>query len=233
MHNVHIAAILPVINVPYNRIAIDPYVFITFSEESKTMGILFDMFPVLAFFIAYLLAPKGATLIPILTIVAAMAIQIAIQKIKDGAVKKLHLYSFLLLLPFAALAIYFRDYSFVAWKFSIFYWAIGLVILGAYYFKQINLFEKLFVYIEKQLDAVPSDVWARCNIMYAIFMITIGILNIIIFYNFGQDTWFYFKLFGTIGLNMLFLIGVMIYLFKFIPDEEEEQATETTSNDGQ
>ncbi len=197
------------------------------------MGILFDMFPVLAFFIAYLLAPAGSTLIPTLTIVVAMALQIAIQKIKDGVVKKLHLYSFLLLLPFAALAIYFKNYSFVAWKFSIFYWAIGLVILGAYYFKQINLFEKLFVYIEKQLAAVPADVWARCNILYAVFMISIGILNIIIFYNFGQDTWFYFKVFGTIGLNMAFLIGIMIYLFKFIPDEDDQQAIETsTNNDG-
>ncbi len=197
------------------------------------MGILFDLFPVLAFFIAYLLVPQSlspfwfeptnSTLIPTLTIVIAMALQIAIQKIKEGTVKKLHLYSFLILLPFAAMTIYFKDYSFVAWKFSIFYWLIGAVIIGAYYFKQVNLFEKLFVYIEKQLEAVPANIWGRCNILYALFMITIGFLNIIIYYNFGLDTWFYFKLFGTIGLNMIFLIGIMIYLFKFIPDEEQEQ----------
>jgi len=196
------------------------------------MGILFDLFPVLAFFIAYLLVPKSlsafwfeptnSTLIPTLTIVIAMALQITIQKIKEGTVKKLHWYSFLILLPFAAMTIYFKDYSFVAWKFSIFYWAIGLVILGAYYFKQVNLFEKLFTYIEKQLDSVPTKIWARCNLMYAMFMIIIGFLNIIIYYNFGLDIWFYFKLFGTIGLNMIFLVGIMVYLFKFIPDEDEQ-----------
>ena len=185
------------------------------------MGILFDLFPVLAFFIAYLFAPADSTFIPTITLVIAMAIQVTVQWIKHGHIKKIHLYSFLLLLPFAALAIVYNGYNFLAWKFSIFHWAVGLVILGAYYFYKVNLFEKLFVYIEKQLKAVPADVWARCNLMYALFMITIGGLNLLIYYNFEQKTWIYFKVFGTMGLNMVFLVGLMIYLFKFIPDTED------------
>jgi len=186
------------------------------------MGILFDLFPVIAFFVAYLFAGEGSTTVPTITLVVAMAIQVTIQWFKHGSIKKIHLYSFLLLIPFAALAIIYNGYNFLAWKFTIFHWAVGLVIIAAFYFYQVNLFQKLFIYIEKQLSAVPDNVWAKCNLLYALFMISIGCLNLLVFYNVEQKTWIYFKVFGTMGLNMVFLVGLMVYLFRFIPEEAEK-----------
>lgn len=190
------------------------------------MGILFDLFPVLAFFVAYLMAPENSTLLPTITLVVAMGIQVTIQWLKHGSIKKIHMYSFMLLIPFAVLTVLYDSYDFLAWKFTIFHWAIGIVILGAFYFYKVNLFEKLFIYIEKQLAAVPANVWAQCNFIYAGFMITIGCINLLVFYNFELSTWISFKVFGTMGLNIVFLVGLMIYLFKFIPDTEDIEQDE-------
>ena len=58
----------------------------------------------------------------------------------------------------------------------------------------------------------------------ALFFIALGAVNLYVVYNFDTEVWVNFKLFGLLGLSILFVIGQAIYVMRPLP--EEEQPTE-------
>lgn len=47
-----------------------------------------------------------------------------------------------------------------------------------------------------------------------------GVLNIWIAFNFDTDTWVNFKMFGGLGLMLLFVIAQALYLSRYLKDVE-------------
>ena len=71
---------------------------------------------------------------------------------------------------------------------------------------------------------LPSIIWTRLNFAWVIFFILSGIANLYVAFNFDEATWVNFKLFGLLGLTILFIIGQSLYLSKHIiePIESNE-----------
>jgi intracellular septation protein len=46
-----------------------------------------------------------------------------------------------------------------------------------------------------------------------------GLLNLWVAYSFSTDAWVNFKLFGGIGLMLLFTLAQGLYLSRYLPDE--------------
>jgi intracellular septation protein len=55
-------------------------------------------------------------------------------------------------------------------------------------------------------------VWQQLNISWAIFFVLLGCANLYVVYNFDTNIWVNFKLFGTMGLTILFIIAQGIYI---------------------
>jgi intracellular septation protein len=53
-----------------------------------------------------------------------------------------------------------------------------------------------------------------------------GVLNLVVAYQFSEDTWVKFKLFGLMGLTLLFVLAQAPYLAKHM--EPEAPAKEET-----
>ena len=49
-----------------------------------------------------------------------------------------------------------------------------------------------------------------------------GILNLYVAFNFPTDTWVNFKLFGGMGLMLLFVIGQALMLASYIEEKKPE-----------
>ena len=62
--------------------------------------------------------------------------------------------------------------------------------------------------------AMPDPVWRKLNTAWVLFFASLGILNLWVAYNFSLDTWVNFKLFGTLGLMLVFVLAQGVYISK-------------------
>jgi intracellular septation protein len=74
--------------------------------------------------------------------------------------------------------------------------------------------------MEKQLT-LPDAIWSRVNFMFAGFFLFLGTLNVYVIYAFSTDAWVRFKLFGSMGLTLVFIVTLAIYLAKHLPTEDK------------
>ena len=68
---------------------------------------------------------------------------------------------------------------------------------------------------------LPSAVWSRLNVAWIVFFILSGVANLYVAFNFDEATWVNFKLFGLLGLTIVFIIGQSFYLSKHIIEPVE------------
>lgn len=200
------------------------------------MKILFDLLPVILFFATYKLAggnPDAARELaaawlgggvvpaqaPILlaTVVAILATlgQIAWVWARHRKVDAMLWISLAIILVFGGATLVFQNPTFIKWKPTALYWLFGGVLsLSALLFRR-NLIRKM---LEAQVK-LPDPVWTRLNFAWAAFFIAMGALNLYVAYNFSEETWVDFKLFGGMGLMLAFVLAQGFYLSRHIEEE--------------
>ncbi len=184
------------------------------------MKFLFDLIPAFIFFIFYFLFDIYAATKALMIFIT---LQLIWEYFKHGKVSKIVLISFLLVIPFGALTIYFHNGFFIKLKFSLFYWVLATALLVSNNFYKKNLIHAM---MHKQIET-SSEVWHKMNLAWAGFFILIGLINLLFIYKFPQY-WIYFKFPGVPLAMMLFMLGLFGLLnkqLKFI----EPDAVETDS----
>ncbi len=117
--------------------------------------------------------------------------------------------------------IWFHNETFIKWKPSVLYWVMGL----AFWFSQVLLRKNLLqVLIGAELQ-LPASVWQRLNFAWIAFFAFMGLANIYVAYSFSTDAWVNFKLFGGIGLMLVFTIAQGVYISRHVKDEDGGTAT--------
>ncbi|MBK8891204.1 MAG: septation protein A [Dechloromonas sp.] len=202
------------------------------------MKLLFDLFPVILFFATfkyYGSDPEGAAalvgsllgsavldvkqapilLATVVVIVATMA-QIAWVHFRHGKVDKMLWVSLALVTVFGGLTLIFQDETFIKWKPTILYWVFAASMIFAALVLKKNPIKAM---LGEQLT-LPDPVWNKVNLSWTAFFAFMGALNLIVAFNFSTDTWVNFKLFGGMGLMLLFVLGQGLMLSKYIEDKE-------------
>ena len=201
------------------------------------MKILFDLFPIILFFIAYqvgeknpdsataLLASLGIVLdtgakpgVFVATLVAMVAtfLQIAWVWLKHRKVDTMLWVSLGLIVVFGGATLLLHDETFIKWKPTVLYWLFALSLGLAPMLFERNLIR---VMMEKQVS-LPDAVWTRLNLAWAGFFTFMGIANLWVAMNFSTDTWVNFKMFGSVGFMVVFIIGQTLYLSRHIEEEK-------------
>jgi intracellular septation protein len=180
----------------------------------RFMKLLFDIFPVALFFVAYKFAD-----IYVATGVAIVANigQIAWLLLRGKKVEPMMWVSLGLIAVFGGATIWLHNEAFIKWKPSVLYWLFGVVLLGAQYGFGKNLIRAM---MEKNIT-LPELIWRRLNLSWAVFFIVMGFINIYVAYHFSTDAWVNFKLFGSFGLMLLFIIGQGLILSKHAIEEKD------------
>lgn len=181
------------------------------------MKMLVDMFPVVLFFIAYQLFDiYVATQVAI----AAAALQVAYSKLRHGRIESMHWVTLGLLVVFGGLTLALRDPTFIKWKPTVVNWLFAAAFLLSQVFMERGLLQRMM----DHAVTLPNGAWQRLNIAWVAFFFAMGVLNLYVAYNYTEEVWVNFKLFGFLGLTLLFMLGQGFYLARFI--EAEKPTTE-------
>ena len=172
------------------------------------MKLLYDFFPVLLFFIAYKLYD---IYVATAVIIVASACQVGWTWFRHRRVERMPLITLALLVLLGGATLILQDEMFVKWKPTVVNWLFGLVFLGSQYIGDKTIIERML----GQAMELPSTVWVRLNLIWTAFFVVMGILNLAVAFNFDTDTWVNFKLFGMLGLTLIFVIAQGFYLARY------------------
>jgi len=175
---------------------------------------LLEFFPIILFFIAYKLYD---IYVATATVIVATVIQVAITWLKYRKVEKMQWITLILLVVMGGATIYLQNEQFIKWKLSIIEWLFGLAFLGSQFFGEKPFIERI---MSANLE-LPKAIWKRLNLMWALFFISVGFINLYVMFRFNTDDWVNFKTFGVPALMVLFIGLQMIYLYRYVPDNKE------------
>jgi intracellular septation protein len=176
------------------------------------MKFLFDIFPVLLFFVAYKLADiYVATAVAI----AATCAQIGWLRFRRRKIETMLWVSLVIIVVFGGATLLLQDETFIKWKPTVLYWLFGASLLIAEWVFGRNLMRTM---MGTQIE-LPESVWSKLNLSWCTFFIIMGVLNLYVAYSYSTDTWVNFKLFGGTGLMLLFVLGQAVVLTKFVEDK--------------
>jgi intracellular septation protein len=176
------------------------------------MKFLFDLFPVVLFFVAFKLFDiYVATAVAI----AASFLQIGWLKWKRRKVDNMMWVTLIIIVVFGGATLALHDETFIKWKPTVLYWLFGIVIGGAELAFRRNLIRAM---LGEQVR-LPDAVWTRLNWSWAGFFAFMGAANLYVAYNFSTDAWVNFKLFGGMGLMLLFVVLQAVFLARYMEEK--------------
>ena len=178
------------------------------------MKALFDLFPVILFFAAFKFFGIFAATA---TAMAATIAQVSWVKWRHGKVDTMLWVSFGIILVFGGATLLLHDETFIKWKPTILYWVFATALLGSNLIFKKNLMRTL---MHEKLT-LPVKVWNRVNLSWGLFFAVLGVINLYVAFNYSTDTWVNFKLFGTTGLMMVFVVLQAMALAKYMDEDKE------------
>jgi intracellular septation protein len=176
------------------------------------MKFLFDLFPIILFFIAFKLwGIFTATAVAI----AATLIQVAWVAFRHRKVDAMLWVSLGVIVVFGGATLVLHNQKFIQWKPTALYWLFTAGLICARYAFGKNIIEKM---MSKQLT-LPGSIWDKLNLAWALFFFALGIANLYVVGNFTEAQWVNFKLFGTTGAMFVFVLAQSLWLAKYLKEE--------------
>ncbi|HOB94096.1 MAG TPA: septation protein A [Aquabacterium sp.] len=161
-------------------------------------------------------ASEAPVLLATVVVVFATLAQVLWLKARRQKVDMMLWISLVLVTVLGGLTVWLHSETFIKWKPTGLYWAMGLSFLVSQFAFGRNLL-KLMLGEQMQL---PEAVWSRLSLAWVAFFAGMGVLNLWVAFNFSTDTWVNFKLFGGIGLMLLFTLAQGLYISRHLPEDE-------------
>lgn len=183
-----------------------------------------DFIPVILFFIAY----KFYNIyVATAVVIVASVLQAGYVYLTEKRIPGMLLASTGLIVLLGVATLILQDDNFIKWKPTVVNWLFAAVFIASLYIGAKPLLQRM---MEGAFEHLPLTVWQRMSWVWALFFISVGIINLWVAYTFDTDTWVNFKLFGLLAITFVFIIAQSLYLMKihqeYMPDTEEDQHQE-------
>jgi intracellular septation protein len=180
------------------------------------MQLLYEIFPVFLFFMAFKF--YGIYFATIVGIVATV-IQVILTRLIAGNWEKKQVVTMCVFVLFGGMTLYFHNPIFVKWKPTIVFWIFAIVIILSQIFTPKPLMRRM---MESALQdqIIPSTVWKKLNVMWALFFMLMGSVNLYVAYNYTNDAWVNFKFYGITGALIVASIAQAVYLFRYLTEDK-------------
>ncbi|MEN9321944.1 MAG: hypothetical protein RL039_1757 [Pseudomonadota bacterium] len=179
------------------------------------MKLLIDFFPIALFFAVFKLwGIYPATAVAIV----ATIVQIAYLRFKLGKVEPMQWVSLGVIVLFGGATLLAQDENFIKWKPTVLYWLMGAALVVGQLVLRKNLIKSL---MGGQVQ-LPDHAWNTLNWAWSGFFAAMGGLNLWIAYHFDTDTWVNFKMFGGLGLMLLFILVQAVYMSRFMQEKPQD-----------
>ncbi len=182
------------------------------------MKFLFDLLPVILFFVGFkLYGIFAATAIAIATTLA----MIIYAKIRHGKIEKMLLINGAVISVLGGITLLLQDKTYIMWKPTVLYWLLAAVLLVSNLFFNKNFIQQM---MGKMMQA-PTAIWTKLNWAWVIFLVGLGFLNLYVAFNYTEDAWVNFKLFGVTGMMFVFVILQTFALRKYLIEPTEQDSS--------
>lgn len=197
------------------------------------MKFLFDLFPVILFFITYKIAsPSGKAVgclisndvnqslfhepILVATLVAIIAtlLQVTWLILRKKKIEKIIWLSLGVIVTFGSATLYFRNPTFIQWKPTVLYWLIS----SAMAFSTLVLRKNPIQEAMQEQISLPTDIWKKLNLAWIGFFAVMGGANLCAVHLLDCDAWVSFKTYGLMGLMFVFSLAQAFALSKYVEE---------------
>jgi len=159
---------------------------------------LFDFFPILLFFVAFKLY---GIFVATAVAIAASFIQVGIYWHRHRRFETMHLVTLAIIVIFGGATLILQDEMFIKWKPTILNWLFALAFFASHFIGDKTIVQRL-------------------NIGWTIFFTVVGFINLYVVYNFDTETWVDFKVFGILGLTLVFVFLQFFFIARYVkPDQ--------------
>ena len=210
------------------------------------MKIFFDLLPIILFFASFKWAEGhkdlvahwvtqhlgfavsggavGVTEAPVLlatvVVIVATLLQVVVLKAMRKPVDKMLWAGLVIVVVLGGLTLWFHDETFIKWKPTVIYWMMALGFL----ITEIVLGRKMLAQMMGGQVEAPDAVWRKLGWAWVLFFASMGVLNLWVAFNFPLDTWVSFKMWGSLGLTLVFTLAQGMYLSRHMVPEQTSKA---------
>ena len=170
------------------------------------MKLLLDFLPILIFFGAYKLTEDLITATAVL--IPVTIIQVAVVYWLTKKVEKMALVTLVLVIIFGGLTVFLNDGWFIMWKPTVVIICCGIL------WQSLHWTKTDYRTLTRPCNFAEPQQWVTLSFAWIAFFIFSGVLNLIVAYQFSEDVWVNFKLFGLLGLTFIFLIIQGVWISK-------------------
>ena len=160
---------------------------------------------------------EAPVLLATVVVIVATTVQIGTLLARRRKIDMMLWITFVLVVVLGGATVWFHNATFIKWKPSVLYWAMGLAFWISQTFFRKNLLQTM---MGQQLE-LPAPVWQRLNVAWIAFFALMGLLNLYVAYSYSTSTWASFKAFGATGLMLVFMLAQGVYLSRHIKPEPD------------
>ncbi|MEM5534887.1 septation protein A [Neptuniibacter pectenicola] len=182
------------------------------------MKLLLDFLPIIIFFIVY--KTTNDIILATAILIPATLLQMLYTWMRTHKIEKMQLVTLALVVILGGATVLFQDKTFIQWKPTVVNWLFGIAFLGSQFIGSKTIVERLM----GSNISLPGFAWRTLNIAWVIFFLAMGALNLYVAYSFSEETWVNFKLFGMLGLTVIFIIAQGVYLSRHIENTENNDS---------
>ncbi len=176
------------------------------------MEALFDLFLVILFFVAFkfsnIFVATGVAIV-------ATFLQIGWVWFRHRKVDTMLWVSLAIVTVFGGATLLFQNETFIKWKPTVLYWLFAATLLGGRIFFKRNLIKSML----GDKMAMRGRAWNKMNLSWVGFFTAMGFANLFVAYTYSEDTWVNFKLFGGMGLMLVFVLAQGMLLSRYLEEE--------------
>ena len=178
--------------------------------------LLFDFFPIVLFFAVYKYTDD--IILATAALIPATCLQVGWTYFRERKIEKMHVVTLVLVVVLGGATVALDNKIFIQWKPTIVNWLFAVAFLGSEFIGSKNFLQRM---MEAQIE-LPKAIWRRLNYMWISFFIVVGFINLYVAFSgqFSEEAWVNFKLFGMLGLTLVFLVLQGLYLARHMPSDQ-------------
>jgi intracellular septation protein len=182
------------------------------------MQFIVEYLPLIAFFIAYKLAD-----IYVATTVAIVGavLTIAYSYFKTKQVSTMQWLTLVIVGVFGGATLFLHDERFIKWKPSVLYALFAAILLYGRVVKDKDFIKSL---LEQAQINMPKAAWVKITWLWIGFFTFLTVLNGYVAAYYPLDVWVNFKVWGVMGLTLVFMVIVVAVMMKQMQDPSKANA---------
>ncbi|GGK74168.1 septation protein A [Amphritea balenae] len=189
------------------------------------MKLLLDFLPVIIFFIVY--KSTDDIILATAILIPATLLQMLYTWIKTHKIEMIQIVTLVLVVLLGGATVIFQDKTFIQWKPTVVTWLFAAAFLGSQFIGQKTIIQRLM----GGTIELPAPAWKQLNIAWIVFYLILGATNLFVAFTMSEETWVNFKLFGMLGLTLIFILLQGFYISKHMEPEEADSNGSNNSNE--